>query len=232
MNSLGIITINYNRPKVLELWCSQIRRLRNELGIFFPAVVVSEMSDVSICNPYFVHHISYENKPVTNKFNRAFKYMQSLDVDSVMILGSDDIISTELMKNTLTEVDKGIDLIGVNTLYFYCGQGTNKGKMVKLERPYMSPFLGVAKTVSKKVLDQCDWTLWNTEKNWGMDAIASKTIAKYAETRAQVEGMVVDVKTTINLNSFRVFGERKPVVPAEEFYKILSEEELKLLHAL
>jgi len=70
------------------------------------------------------------------------------------------------------------------------------------------------------------------EKNWGMDAIASKTLAKYTETRAMVEGMIVDVKTDKNLNSFRIWSKRLPEVDPQEFYRILSKEELEILNSL
>lgn len=231
MKSIGIITISFGRPQVLQLWCAQIKRLREELDMFIPAVVVSEPSDINICNKYFVHHVSHVNRPVSEKFNRAFQYMRAIEMDYVMILGSDDIISTDLFRATVVEAEKGVDVIGVNTLYFFSGQGISRGTLVRLERPPTAPLLGVAKTVSKRVLDKCDWRLWNVEKNWGMDAIASKVIKEHAETKATVKGMVVDVKTRVNLNSFRVF-ERYPKVDKQEFLNILSEEEKLILNSL
>jgi len=228
MKTLGIITINHNRPQVLSLWCAQIRRLRQELNAYVPAVVVSEASDNDICLKYAVWHIASENRPVTSKFNRAFAYMKSLDVDYVLITGSDDIVSTEFVQNTVAQMELGIDLIGTNTIYFYCGQGIDRGTLTRLDSPILK---GIGKTVSKKVLDQCDWVLWNEDKNWGMDSIASKTIAKYAKTKAVIGGMVVDIKTKQNLNSFNVF-KKYPKVAPQEFYNILSGEEITILNSL
>ncbi len=228
MKSLGIITVNYKRPQILRLWCAQIKRIRKELGMYIPAVVVSEASDVDICSQYGVMQIAHENNPVTAKFNRAFQYMKNIDVDYVMILGSDDIVSTDFVSRTMVQMELGIGLIGTETIYFYCGQGTDRGKLVKLESPILK---GIGKTVSKRILDQCDWRLWNVEKNWGMDAIATKTIMAYNPSKAVIEGIVVDVKTKENLNSFRVFRNR-PEVPNGLFFNILSEEEQKILNSL
>ena len=230
--SLGIITINHKRPQVLALWCAQIKRLRSELGCAIPAVVVSEEEDKTICSRYQVAHITQENKPVTAKFNRAFWFMRDVGVDYVTILGSDDIISTQFGRDTKVLMETGIDLIGVWSFYFYCGHGVDRGKLVRLERANSRTFLGIGRTVSKRVLDQCDWTLWDVEKNWAMDAIASKNLAKYAVTKAKVEGMIVDVKTNDNLNSFRIWSKRLPEVNPQEFYDILSEEELEILKSL
>jgi hypothetical protein len=231
MNTLGFLTINHGRPQVLQMWLSQIARIRTTLDTYFPAVVTSGEEDRAICEQYHVQHCTMPNKPVTRKWNRSLKYLKDIGADYIMILGSDDFISAELVQNTVAQMDKGIDVIGINTLHFYCAQGVDKGKLSRMERPKGSPLLGVAKTVSSRVLDQCDWKLWNEDKNWGMDSIATKTIRQYAKSYATVEGMVVDVKTKQNLNSFNVF-KRYPMVSPVEFYNILSGEELEILNLL
>ena len=214
------------------MWCASIKRIRQDLNLFIPAVVVSGEEDRDICNEYYVHHIVQDNKPVTKKFNRAMWYLRDLGINYATITGSDDIMSTEFVQNTMTLTETGVDLIGVWSFYFYSGHGRDRGKLVKLERPNTRTFLGIGRTVSSRVLDQCDWTLWDVEKNWGMDAIASKTLAKYSATKAKVEGMIVDVKTDKNLNSFRIWGNRLPSVDPQEFYRILSKEELEILKSL
>jgi hypothetical protein len=238
--TLGIITINNLRPQVLKLWCSQIKRLREQLTTYIPAVVVSGEEDWAICNNYKVWHITQQNNPATAKWNTAMRYMRDQGVDNVMITGSDDIISTRFYQSTLEQVEKGIDLIGISSLYFYAGDGKDRGKLVKLSPtdPHSTRILGTGKTVSKKILDQCNWTLWNPERkpewnrNWGMDAIAQKTIDRYDHTKVIIDEMLCDVKTKVNLNSFNVWGKRLPQVSPTEFYKILSEEELQILNSL
>ena len=225
---IGIVTINHGRPRVLHLWLASIKRLRSEFG-FIPAVVVSGADDEFICSCYDVHHITQENKPVSLKWNTAFAYMRSIGVSYVTISGSDDIIPTELYRNILEETGKGTDLIGVNTLWFYAGDGAYRGKTVRLNGQRL---LAPAKTISAKVLDNIDWVICPTEKNWGMDAIMDQAIKPYWQTRVFVDGVVVDVKTRFNLNHFTVWGNRLPVVDSQEFYKLLSEEELEILKTL
>lgn len=227
--NLGILTINFKRPQILRLWCAQIKRLRADLGIEFPAIVVSEEEDKSICDSYGVAHITHPNKPVSEKWNVAMRYLRSVGATNCLILGSDDIVSSGFIRTTLDQCAQGKDLIGIKTLYFYCGQGLDKGQMVIFKS---KQFLGTGKTVSSRVLDQCDWSPWDMAKDCGMDDIASKTFAKYAPDRTVIDGMVVDVKGRLNLNSYRIWGKRLPSVPAKEFHDILSEEELKILLAL
>lgn len=232
MKELGIITINFERPQILKLWCSQITRLRNDTQVFFPAVVVSEEEDKTTCQRHGIGHITFPNEPVTAKFNEAFRFMRTQGVDYVMILGSDDVISTVLLQNTFALMEEDIDVMGLHTLYFYGGDGVERGNLYRLDRPSQAGLLGIAKTVSRKILDQCDWILWNKKKNSGMDAIAQRTINDYATSRAVVQGMAVDVKTRKNLNSIRVWNKRLPKINPQEFYNILSEEELLILRNL
>lgn len=228
-NSFGIVTINNGRPKVLELWCAQINRLRTDLKAFIPAVVVSGAEDEAICTKYSIRHITQKNVPVTAKWNTAFRYMRWLEVDYTIILGSDDIMATDLLIAEIKQMNRGISLIGVEKIYFYAGDGAYKGQMTSITgRKILAP----AKVISKKVLDNIDWVVCPTEKNWGMDAIMDKTIRHFVGScMAVVDGMVVDVKTKVNLNSFRVFARRQTENP-QEFYKILSEKELELLKKL
>jgi hypothetical protein len=229
--TLGFFTINNARPQVLQMWLSQITRLRTTFDTYFPAVVTSGAEDRAMCQAYHVHHYTMENKPVTRKWNKSLEYLRTIGCDYCMVLGSDDFIDHELISNTVIQMKRGYDVIGVTTLYFYCAQGIDRGKLSRLDRPSSTTYLGVAKTISSKVLDQCDWKPWNEDKNWGMDSIASKTIKQYAKTYAMVEGMVVDVKTKQNMNSFNVF-KRYPKVAPQEFYNILSGEEITILNSL
>lgn len=229
MKSLGIITINHGRRKILSLWLSQIQRLRRETQIFVPACVVSEEEDKNLCLSMSVAHVTQPNEPVSFKWNHAMYYMRDVvDASAVMILGSDDVISTQYYLKTWDEVQKGIDLIGTESAYFFCGQGIDRGKLVRLDGRAM---LGIGKTVSKRILTEANWTLWTKPKGWGMDAMAQQEIVKHTPSKAIISDIIVDVKTRENLNSFNVF-KRRPEVDAKLFYDILSEEELTILKSL
>lgn len=230
MKSLGIITINYKRSQVLTLWCAQIRRLRTDINEYIPAVVVSGEEDKSICAKWEVWHITEPNikDKVSFKWNTAMEYMRSIGVDAVMILGSDDIISTGFYKKTQEQVEKGIDLIGVTNAYFYCGHGLLRGSLVLLEGRAL---LGIGKTVSKNILDKAEWRLWRVGKNWGMDAMAQQEINKHSPTKVIIDDVIVDVKTNDNLNSFNVFKNRKKM-DNNIFFDILSKDELEVIRSL
>ncbi len=229
--TIGIITPNYGRQKVLDLWCASIERLRRDTDTYIPAVVVSGEEDKTICDKHFVNHVTHENKPVSEKFNKGFEFMRDYGVDYVMIMGSDDIISTETYKRIYAEAEKGYDVIGVDSIYFYALDSIWKGKLAKLNAKRM---LGVGKTISAKVLDKTEWRPWNVDKNWGLDAIASNCIRPYAQTyKTLSDTKIFDLKSSQNMNKSTFwFAKIKERENPSEFLSILSGEELQILKTI
>lgn len=230
MKTIGLIAPNYGRIKILSLYCASIKRLREDLGVYIPAVIVSEASDKQICDRYGIAHVEYPNNPVSNKFNRGLAYMRSIGVDYCTVMGSDDIISTETYERIAEEAEKGYDLIGVSTVYFYATDGRHKGQMVKLDRP--GKILGVGKTISSRVLDKVDWRPWNIEKNWGLDGMAQATIKPFVTTSKVIDNaMIVDCKSSTNINkaTYWIGQKIKKQEDPEEFYSILGAEEKRIL---
>jgi hypothetical protein len=226
--SFGILTISHGRDKILRMFCSSIQRLRYDLDMYIPTVVVGDAEHESICNEYFIHHIPMQNHPCTDKWNRGVDYLMSQNCKYVVVMGSDDIISTDLVKNLIKEMDKGIDLIGVNTIWFYATDGKYRGQMRKLVSE--GQILGVARCISSRIINQVGGVLWDKPKSWGMDGICLRNILRYVKTRAIVDGFVCDLKSVESLNKWTMWqGRLKEQINPRELYNILSEEELKIL---
>ena len=226
----GVVTINNGRPKVFKLFCASMKRLRTQVGIDFPVVCVSGIEDRKTCDEYGIGHIVQANKPVSRKFDTACKYMQALGLEYVIVMGSDDIMSTSLLKSLISEMNKGISLIGIKELYFYGTEKNFKGKLLYIR---LTSLAGVCRTIHKSILDKVDWMPWNADKGWGMDGLMMKRIRPYVTTQSVVEGLVCDVKSDCNLNRFSYWNSKvKEPTPAKVFYDILSDEELEILHTI
>ena len=227
--SFGIAVINHGRPTVLRLFLASIDRLRSQFG-YFPVVCVSGAEDKDICTQHLVFHVIYANQPVSLKWNIAFDLLRQFDVDYGIIVGSDDILSNDLMSSLIDNMNKGYDLIGVNKIYFYGTYGECKGLLYHLERPGM---LGVCKTISRTILDEIDWKVCDKECNHAIDGAIHKKIVPYVRSMSFAEGAVVDVKTRDNMNHITFWASKlKPLPSADIFYDYLSEQELKILHTL
>jgi hypothetical protein len=226
MVKFGFVTISYRRSEVLHLFLSSIRRLREETD-YFICVVVGDEEHKEMCDRYAVHHITQTNHPATAKWNRGVDFLMRMGCEYVCILGSDDILSTELLKSLIAEMDKGIDIIGINTVYFYAGDGKYRGNLLKCVSP--KHILGVARCIRRGIIEEVG-VPWNKDRSWGMDHIVLQNIMPYLKTSAIVEGVCVDIKTEESLNTFHFWISRlKNRCQPEIFYDIMGEEEKQIL---
>ena len=104
-----------------------------------------------MCNRYYIEHFTRPNKPVSDKWNHAFEYLRNIGVSYVLVLGSDDIISTDLLRRIDEKAEQGYDLIGVKSVYFYAGEGIDRGKLVRLDSGQILP---ASRTIKATVLDK------------------------------------------------------------------------------
>ena len=227
MSLFGILTISYKRPKVLQLFLSSIKRLRNEVG-YFPCVVVGDEEHKQLCEQYEVFHVSQTNHPATAKFNTGVDYLMQLGVNFVVVSGSDDIISTTLLKRCITEMELDYDLIGISSIYFYAADGPHKGSLRHLKTK--DQILGVCRCVHRRIIEKVGGVLWNKDASWGMDGIALRNIQPHVKTYKIVEGDCFDVKSAESLNRFSFWMSKLQTQEDPNiFYNILSEEEKEIL---
>lgn len=227
--TFGILTISYKRPKVLHLFLASIKRLRNEVG-YFPCVVVGDEEHKQLCGQYEVFHVTQINHPATAKFNTGVDYLMGLDCKYILISGSDDIISTTLLKRCITEMELDYDLVGISSIYFYAADGQHKGSLRHLKTK--DQILGVCRCVNRRVIEKVG-VVWNKDASWGMDGIALRNIQPHVKTWKIVEGDCFDVKTKENLNKITFWMSKlQNQEDPEKFYSILSDEEKQILNEI
>jgi hypothetical protein len=223
----GLLTISYKREKVLHLWLASVKRLRESVG-YFPVVIVGDEEHKQLCEQYEVFHITQANHPATAKFNTGVDHLMSLGCDYVLISGSDDIISTTLLKRCITEMELDYDLVGISSIYFYAADGPHKGSLRYLKTK--DQILGVCRCVHRRLIEKVGGVLWNKDASWGMDGIALRNIQPHVRTWKIVEGDCFDVKTKENLNKITFWlSKLQNHEDPEKFYSILSEEEKQIL---
>ena len=231
---ISIITASHGRPHILRAWCLGIERLRYEIsgkGVDVDAVCVSDEWDRELCRVHWINHVPYPNIPVTNKFNKAVKVACDLyNPDYVMVLGSDDLISTDTFLNivkALEEAETPIDVIGVSNIYFFSTEGTHRGSLVQLRGERM---LGVGKTISRRVLNEVGQRPWGKEKNWGMDSVLTQTIAPFVKkTKVLHDQKIFDLKSKENLNKYSLWASKfKPEDP-NVFWDNIGSREKRLV---
>jgi hypothetical protein len=150
----------------------------------------------------------------------------------IIILGSDDVCSTDTIRKLMVEMEKGYDLIGVNSVYFYGADGQHRGELCKLQTN--NRILGVGKTISSTVLDKIDWRPWTKDRNWGMDAFVTQSIKPHVKSfKILSDTFIVDVKSRDNLNKMTMWARKiKTREDPQEFYSRISKEEFEILKSI
>ncbi|TFG90141.1 MAG: hypothetical protein E4H16_02375 [Candidatus Atribacteria bacterium] len=171
---IGIITCMWRRPKIFDIFATGINRLRNSYDIV-PLAVGSEGSQsMNLCRKHEFMYLERPNKPLGRKFNDGIRCFRNTDVDYVMVMGSDDLISNSLIDAYMPHMLKGEPLIGILDIYFYDmfdkslhywpGYGFKKADMGRKGEP-----LGMARCLSRDLLNRMKWNVWTDNINKGLD---------------------------------------------------------------
>jgi hypothetical protein len=227
--TIGIITTNFMRVPILEIFAEGITRLREETGLAIPCVCVGDSSGAETCRIHGIQHIEYPNKPLTAKFNRACMEMQKIGVNYVMVMGSDDLISTETFLRIKEETEKDIDLIGLSDVYFFGMDDVFTNKLVHFKH---TTVLGVGRTISARVLDQINWQPWNIPRDRAIDTVMLDYVRPFVQTRVLLDGgFVVDLKTSWNLNPIKFWFAKLGYMPNNDLlWKNIGIKEKELIN--
>ena len=86
----------------------------------------------------------------------------TIDINAVMIVGSDDLVTPVYIEAVKYLLEKGVDYITLPSLYFYDLQS---GRM----HFCLAERLGLGRVLSRRLLDLLDWKPWPEGLNSGLD---------------------------------------------------------------
>jgi hypothetical protein len=117
----------------------------------------------------------YQNYPLGAKWAAGVRYAKSLDVAGVLILGSDDIISSDYVNYCFSCIGRGkgsssgySDCVGTRTWYMY---ECRTDDMYSLQyAKNISIFLGAGRMFSKYFLDSIRWDIFKLDLSSGLDS--------------------------------------------------------------
>jgi hypothetical protein len=171
---LVIITAVHGRKAMTLAFLKAMDRVRRETGVETYIVATHDDSSLPEIQKYGFPYVEHENKPVGKKFNYVVDMLKGVDFTHAMILGSDDIPSTQFIMNAMEYGE--YDISGVDGLWFW---GLNP-RRAGFERfgyfPIKSVLAGPGKVLSKEAIEGVDWAPWPDNRNGGMDAAMMKKI--------------------------------------------------------
>jgi len=244
----GIATAVYGRDRQVEIFLAGIDRLRRAGYAEIEVACAGDPDDsaMKLCADAGCYIVRAGNGFLSRKFQAAVDCLRGLNVDSVSLFGSDDLICNGLFAWLILGIQTGIEYLGVLDLYVYQletgllaywpGYAADPlpGNTLRAAEP-----IGLARTYSRALLARMDWRLWDADYPTGIDWPAENRIGQFtpksliATLRAS-RFLALDIKASDkNIGTFSHYT--SGVLKREETRSLLrsrlSREELDLMTA-
>jgi hypothetical protein len=146
-----------------------------------PGVVLvgTTITDIQFCKKMQsiysnIHYIKYQNKPLGLKWQVGVFLARSFNPKSILILGSDDIITQNYVENMYMYIEKGYDMIGKREWYVLTDGELYNVKYTKK----ISISLGGGRIYSGRILDKFNWYIFECLRDQGLDTLGYYMIKK------------------------------------------------------
>jgi len=228
---IGILTVSHNRPKIDKAFCLMIARITKDYpGMFLPICAVSLPEEARTFEEHGIETYLYANNPVSNKHNYILGKLKDR-VTHVLHIGSDDIINNNYLNELLKYKDN--DLVWGVGLYFL---SSSKGLVRFWDMPFRQA-AGPAKLMSAELMDRCNWHIWEDGLDHALDHSCYRIMEPHIRTKhifkaIDIDGIMVDIKSDVNINPFETFARIGKPVNIDYLYNRLSEPEVNYLKSL
>lgn len=157
------------------------------------------------------NYIEHKNEPLARKHTYLFENTIKYEHDAVMLIGSDDLVSREVIEYYKSNYSAQTDfMVGLNTLHFYSVkqkkliyfkgfEGDNTGRVT----------MGAGRFFPRHVLEKLNRDVWGPSKlNRGLDTLCTRWLAKNGVREVEIKmidipgAMILDIKTDINVTVF------------------------------
>jgi len=200
-----IVTAVFGRHDLTKIVLDYYAKLSIDSGLVIPIAVGSEGKESEqLCTNTGWGYLEYPNQPLSQKFNALFEATKPHDPDLVILTGSDDLISPEIVQYYINNVKPThTNLVGLKDLYFYSisqDQTLYFGGYNSLGYKNAPRSIGAGRCFSREVLERMDFRPWQAEKlNRGLDSSSTKQmkrrgIGEDIITMADAGGCAVDIK--------------------------------------
>lgn len=186
---LALIIAIYDRHDLDRITLSRFKEQAAKFG--FEIIVAGSEGNISKAIAKGCHYIEVPNNPLSNKHNALIKKAQELNVDGVVLMGSDDMVNDEYWQWVLTLSKDETKLIGLSDLYFY---STYRKSLYYFDKNKQGQSIGAGRFFSKYVLDKMEWKLW--------DNGLPKSLDRNCSERLHLQGIGEQIHSMDSLNVF------------------------------
>ena len=210
--TVALITAVWKRHELTALVLDRFRNIRDEIAdtIDLELIAVGSEGPTSrkLCESRGFNYIEHDNMPLNHKFNAASRLARKFEPAAVILMGSDDWITSNAVTNSLEMLKKGLVAVGLLDLYFmdlatlrlgrWPGYGffNNKNRIWAWRN--RGKTVGVGRCFSYELMEELDWELWDPK------AALSKWLDTNCDERIKALGHRIKGLKMADLGTFAV----------------------------
>lgn len=211
---IAICTAVWKRPEIFKMFAEGFKKL----GAGIELIVAGSEGNISrelvlSCAPE-AHYIEIPNDPLATKMNATTLKARDLGADYVICVGSDDIITPELLKVYIEYMRQGFDYIAVLDWYFY--------DTVTKKAAYWGGYIdgrkghtcGAGRVLSSELMAKWNWQPWEIKDSKVLDNSMQNKLKRTAHSAVtfslKEKGVfAIDVKSSTNMTPFALWPNTK-----------------------
>ncbi len=206
---LAIIISIWQRHDLTKIVFDYYRELTK--GYDIEIIIAGSEGEESAALAEGFNYIEVPNYPLSEKNNALLEKAKGLNVDGVILLGSDDFIDRNILDFYYTLENKK-NVVGFRDIYFY---STHTGKLAYFSYKEHRT-IGAGRFYSKYVLDKMDWKIWKGVIQRGLDKnsqenLLTRGITEEIFSLKDVNGFMVDIKHHDNITNHDILDSCKEV---------------------
>lgn len=211
-----VVTGMWKRPEVFEIFGKHYQ----EIGI--DVIVAGSEGKVSKkqAEKFGFIYLERPNQPLASKMNATIEEAMKRDYTHVICVGSDDLLSKELIDEYIELIKRGYDFIGILDLYFYdmvSGKASYWGGYRDKSRVRHSA--GAGRVLSRKILKTWNNKVWDDSLSQYLDTamqnrLAASTLPQYVFSIKDKGLFAVDIKSDVNMTPFELWDNTSYIDPS------------------
>ncbi|ULB45240.1 tetratricopeptide repeat protein [Limnospira fusiformis KN01] len=230
------LSCTFGRIEVSKIYKQNLIDLQNSFYkkyTFKNVIIDSENSNRELfADDERFEYYNYSNQPLSNKFNFGCKMLREIDFDYVIILGSDDIIDNNVFMIYDENMAQNFDIIGMLDVYLFDLKNLKAyywGGYPK-ESPRFGESIGMGRCLSKKIVENLNYQLWEDGLNKSLDYSMMKRIKSLPQDinissnffRIKGVGVACDIKSKNNITKVEKFLPTSQLITDQNLYNYMK----------
>lgn len=202
-----IVTGMWKRPDVFTIFGNHYK----QIGI--DVIVVGSEGDTSkkLAESFGFIYIELPNEPLGTKMNATITEAMLRDYSHVICVGSDDLLSKELIDYYISLMQSGFDFIGLLDFYFYELESGKASYWGGYREPIRrNHTVGAGRVLSRRLIESWGGNVWDDTHPRHLDTSMQFRLnaSKYPQRifRLKDKGLfAVDIKSAVNMTPFALW---------------------------